>query len=103
MSTLTIELNHGLTRIDTDTEEVRSTFRFSPPVKVPWLFYPYYNHATPRTGDKDLDCGGKAQRRHRFSSASLQPKAAWRFASRRSPKHVVAAQAAFGSSVSIRG
>jgi hypothetical protein len=33
----------------------------------------------------------------------LRPKAAWRFASRRSPKSMVAAQAALGSSVSIRG
>jgi hypothetical protein len=32
----------------------------------------------------------------------LFPKAAWRFASRRSPKSVVAAQAALGLLVSIR-
>jgi hypothetical protein len=33
-----------------------------------------------------LDCGGRAQRRHRFSTADRASKAAWRFASRRSPK-----------------
>jgi hypothetical protein len=55
---------------------------------------PYDNPATSRTDDKDLDCGGRAQRRHRFSYGQLRPKAAWRFASRRSPKPVVAAQAA---------
>ena len=32
-----------------------------------------------------LDCGGRAQRRHRFSTASRASKAAWRFASRRGP------------------
>ena len=56
-----------------------------------------------------MDCGGSlprrsaaktgAQRRHRFPSVRLHPKAAWRFASRRSPKSVVAAQAALGLSV----
>jgi hypothetical protein len=59
--------------------------------------------------DKDLDCGGRApvlrsstaeggQRRHRFPYGRLHPKAAWRFASRRSPKSMVAAQAALGLS-----
>ena len=33
-----------------------------------------------------LDCGGRAQRRHRFSDAPTPSKAAWRSASRRSPK-----------------
>ncbi len=33
-----------------------------------------------------LDCGGRAQRRHRFSTADRASKAAWRFASHRSPK-----------------
>ena len=33
-----------------------------------------------------LDCGGRAQRRHRFSTGDRASKAAWRFASRRSPK-----------------
>jgi hypothetical protein len=57
---------------------------------------PQYNTASSRTDDKDLDCGGRAQRRHRFPYGRLHPKAAWRFASRRSPKSVVAAQAASG-------
>ena len=35
---------------------------------------------------KILDCGGRAQRRHRFSIAGRASKAAWRFASHRSPK-----------------
>src|ERR1039458_4637671 len=38
-----------------------------------------------------LDCGGRAQRRHRFSTADRTSKAAWRFASRRTPKSFVAA------------
>ena len=63
----------------------------------------YYNHATPRTDDKDMECGGRAERRHRFPRARLVPKAAWRFASRRSPNPVGAAQAALGPSVSICG
>jgi hypothetical protein len=33
-----------------------------------------------------LDYGGRAQRRHRFSTIDRAAKAAWRFASRRSPK-----------------
>jgi hypothetical protein len=33
-----------------------------------------------------LDCGGRAQRRHRFWAAAARYKAAWRFASRRTPK-----------------
>jgi hypothetical protein len=33
-----------------------------------------------------LECGGRAQRRHRFLTAGRASKAAWRFASRRSPK-----------------
>jgi hypothetical protein len=49
-----------------------------------------------------LDRGGKAQRRHRFSCAHPAAKAAWRFASRRSPKKV-AAQAALGASIFIGG
>jgi tetratricopeptide (TPR) repeat protein len=32
-----------------------------------------------------LDCGGRAQRRHRFSTANRTSKAAWHIASRRSP------------------
>src|ERR1017187_1645245 len=63
----------------------------------------YYNPATSRRDDKDLECGGRAQRRHRFSSVVLLPKAAWRFASRRTPNPVAAAQAALGSSVFIYG
>ena len=46
--------------------------------------------ATQRPDDGDLDCGGRAQRRHRFPSVALLPKAAWRFASRRSPYRVAA-------------
>ena len=42
--------------------------------------------ATQRPDDGDLDCGGRAQRRHRFPSVAFLPKAAWRSASRRSPK-----------------
>ena len=38
------------------------------------------------TDRRNLDCGGRAQRRHRFRAASNHPKAAWRFASRRTPK-----------------
>jgi hypothetical protein len=38
------------------------------------------------TAARILDCGGKAQRRHRFSTADRASKAAWRFASRRNPK-----------------
>jgi hypothetical protein len=53
--------------------------------------------------EKDLDCGGKAQWRHRFSCAYRIPKAAWRCAPRRSPRTVVAAQAALGLSVCICG
>jgi hypothetical protein len=34
----------------------------------------------------DLECGGRAERRHRFSHVRQPPKAAWRYASRRSPK-----------------
>jgi hypothetical protein len=33
-----------------------------------------------------LECGGRTQRRHRFSPAAPASKAAWRFASRRSPR-----------------
>jgi hypothetical protein len=40
----------------------------------------------PLRDAKFLDCGGKAQRRHRYSIADGASKAAWRFASRRSPK-----------------
>jgi hypothetical protein len=35
---------------------------------------------------KILDCGGKAQRRHRFLHDKRLPKAAWRFASCCNPK-----------------
>jgi hypothetical protein len=35
-----------------------------------------------------LDCGGRAQRRHRFSTANRASKATWRFVSRRSPKKI---------------
>jgi hypothetical protein len=45
---------------------------------------------TSLTDDKDLDCGGRAQRRHRFLYVLWLPKAAWRCASRRTPKTVVA-------------
>ena len=38
-----------------------------------------------------------------FRPTGLNPKAAWRSASRRSPKLVVVVQAAPGSSMSIRG
>jgi hypothetical protein len=54
-------------------------------------------------------CRGEAQRRlerqrrQRFSYNKELPKAAWRFASRRSPKLVAAASAALDSSVLIRG
>ena len=51
----------------------------------------------------NLDCGGKAQRRHRFSAADRGSKAAWRYASRRSPKNAVAANAASGLSVILGG
>jgi hypothetical protein len=44
--------------------------------------YPSESSKTARI----LDCGGRAQRRHRFSTADRASKAAWRFASRRSPK-----------------
>ena len=44
--------------------------------------YPSESSKTARI----LDCGGRAQRRHRFSTADKASKAAWRFASRRSPK-----------------
>ena len=46
------------------------------------------NAEAQRTQKDILDCGGRAQRRHRFSADKPQPtaKAAWRFASRRSPK-----------------
>ena len=37
-------------------------------------------------GCVSLDCGGRAQQRHRFSTGDGASKAAWRFASRRSPK-----------------
>ena len=32
-----------------------------------------------------MDCGGRAERRHRFPRPGVVPKAAWRFASRRTP------------------
>jgi hypothetical protein len=44
--------------------------------------YPSESSKTARI----LDCGGRAQRRHRFSTADKASKAAWRFASCRSPK-----------------
>ena len=46
--------------------------------------------ATQRPDGGDLDCGGRAQRRHRLPSVALLPKAAWRSASRRSPYPVAA-------------
>jgi hypothetical protein len=39
-----------------------------------------------RQSRQRLDCGGRAQRRHRFGGSSNVVKAAWRFASRRTPK-----------------
>ena len=50
-----------------------------------------------------LDCDGRAERRHRFSSVFRLPKAAWRFASRRSPKGLLAGPAALGISLSLCG
>ena len=38
------------------------------------------------SGQPLLDCGGRAQRRHRFCPSRRIPKAAWRFAPRRSPR-----------------
>jgi hypothetical protein len=91
--------------MDTDKTEPWNTrnkfFRMTGVLAV--LKNPQYNPATSRTDNKDLDCGGRAQRRHRFPYDRLLPKAAWRFASRRSPKSVVAAQAALGLFVFIRG
>jgi len=43
---------------------------------------------------KILECGGRAQRRHRFGTLTNAVKAAWRFASRRTPKSLVAASTA---------
>jgi hypothetical protein len=40
----------------------------------------------PRNTARILDCGGRAQRRHRFGTLANDVKAAWRFASRRTPK-----------------
>jgi hypothetical protein len=37
------------------------------------------------TATKILDCGGRAERRHRFSHDGWHPKAAWRYAFRRRP------------------
>jgi hypothetical protein len=71
--------------------------------KVWSAWHLYYNRATPRTDDKDMECGGRAERRHRFPRPSLLPKAAWRFASRCTPNSVAAAQAALGPYVSICG
>jgi hypothetical protein len=53
-----------------------------------------YNFARGR--QRFGECGGRAQRRHRFSNVVPLPKAAWRFASRRTPKSVAAASAALG-------
>jgi hypothetical protein len=63
----------------------------------------YFNPVTSRMDGKNLDRGGSlpgrsaaktgAQRRHRFRYDQRLSKAAWRFASRRSPKSVVAAWA----------
>jgi len=54
-----------------------------------------------------LECGGRASRRHRFSRNGSLPKAAWRVASRRSPKPAAAQRAALlkqlGRFVFIRG
>ena len=49
--------------------------------------------ATAPPGSSDLDCGGRAQRRHRFSGLGALARAAWRFASRRSPEGVAATSA----------
>jgi len=49
-----------------------------------------------------LDCGGRAQRRHRFLCADTRPKAAWRFASRRSPNGLVPAPVKQGRTKAIR-
>jgi hypothetical protein len=57
-------------------------------------FLSHYDHATPRTGNRVSDCGGRARRRARLSCGRRLPKAAWRFASRRTPYPVAAAQAA---------
>jgi hypothetical protein len=61
------------------------------------------NHPTPRADNKDLDCGGRAQRRHRFPSVALLPKAAWRCASRRTPYPAAAAPAALCSTAFLFG
>jgi hypothetical protein len=42
-----------------------------------------------------LDCGGRAQRRHRFGAPTNVVKAAWRFASRRTPKSWVVSPRSF--------
>ena len=49
-----------------------------------------------------LDCGGRAQRRHRFSTGDRASKAAWRFASRRSPIFFGCGLAALGLCVKVR-
>ena len=49
-----------------------------------------------------LECGGRAQRRHRFSTADRASKAAWRFASRRSPIFFGCGLAALGLCVKVR-
>jgi hypothetical protein len=47
---------------------------------------------------RGISVKGFSKRCRRFPCGRLHPKAAWRFASRRSPKSVVAAQAALGLS-----
>ena len=63
----------------------------------------YYNCAPSRPDNKDMECGGMAKRRHRFPRPGLIPKAAWRFASRRTPNPVAAAKAALGLFVYVCG
>jgi hypothetical protein len=61
------------------------------------------NHPTPRAGNKDLDCGGRAQRPHRFPSVALLSQAAWRCACRRAPSPAAGAYAAPRSTAFIFG
>ncbi len=55
----------------------------------------------PASAARILDCGGRAQRRHRFSGARTPAKAAWRFASRRSPKEFACGLVALRSLAAI--
>jgi hypothetical protein len=66
--------------------------------------YPYHTDSSSRTNQNDMDCGGRAQRRHRFVKETRPlPKAAWCFASRRSPKARDCGFATLGGFVSSRG